>query len=307
MDDWLYPALRFAHYALLLGLFGLTAFRAIGLKWLDREAARPIERAVVAAALAAPFVTLAQMLASMAAMMGQGIAELEWVTVAALLSDTSLGWAFLARFTLLIGAAAMLLLGTGSPLARRGAALLYALTLATLAWSGHAAATEGAAGTFHRLSDAAHLIAAGLWIGAIIWFLFLTAKAHRPAGRGLAGPLLSAMHRFAGLGLLLVAIVVSTGAANAQLIFGLANSGAVLHTAYGRLLAAKLALAGLMLSFAARNALIGRRYAKAVDGLGTETSPTLAALRKSLRVELAVGISIIAIVALMTIMSPMGD
>ncbi len=307
MDDWFYPALRFAHYALLLGLFGLTAFRVIGLKWLDRGAAPPIERAAVAAALTAPFVSLVQMLASIAAMMGQGIAGLEWMTVAALLSDTSLGWAFLARLTLLIVAAAVLLLGKGSPPALRSATMPYALALATLAWSGHAAATEGAAGTFHRLSDAAHLIAAGLWIGAVIWFLFLTKKAHRPEGHGLAAPLLLAMHRFAGLGLLLVAIMIFTGAANAQLIFGLANSGAVLQTNYGRLMAAKLALVGVMLLFAARNALIGRRYAKAVGALGTETGPTLAALRKSLSAELAVGISIIAIVALMTIMSPMGD
>ena len=35
MGDWLEPGLRFLHYALLLGLFGWTAFRLIGLRALD--------------------------------------------------------------------------------------------------------------------------------------------------------------------------------------------------------------------------------------------------------------------------------
>jgi copper resistance protein D len=32
MNEWLQPALRFFHYLLLLGLFGWTAFRVVGLR-----------------------------------------------------------------------------------------------------------------------------------------------------------------------------------------------------------------------------------------------------------------------------------
>lgn len=308
MDDWLHLALRFAHYAVLLGLFGLTAFRLIGLAKIDLDTtAGRIDAAVVASAMSAPFISTAQMLASIAAMMGQSIWQLEWLTIKALLTETSLGWAFLLRLALLVVAAAMLLSARCYRLALPCAASLYAVVLATLAWSGHAAASEGVAGILHRFADAAHLMAAALWIGAILWFLNLTVIAHRPAGRGLAGPLLVAMHRFAALGLLLVAVVVVTGIINAQLIFGLESSGAILDTIYGRLLIAKVALVGVMLLFGARNASIGRRHAKSVGHSNADTTTILASIRMSLGAEIAVGILIVALVASITMMSPMGD
>ena len=307
MDDWLYPALRFAHYTVLLGLFGLTAFRVLGLKWLDADSAGPVESAVVAVAVAAPLVSLAQMLASIAAMMGQSLGQLEWETTTALLTGTSLGWAFMLRLALLLGAASVLLLAKRRRGAYPAAAVLFAAALATLPWSGHAAASSGPIGLLHRLVDAAHLLAAGLWIGAIAWFLFLVAKAHRASGDILAESLLSAMHRFAGLGLLLVAIIVASGGVNAQLIFGIENSGAVLDTAYGRLLMAKLGLVGAMLLLGARNALIGRHYARSAGGAKADRGATLATLRNSLAGEFVIGVSIIALVALVTMMSPMGD
>lgn len=308
MDDWLHLALRFAHYAVLLGLFGLTAFRLIGLTKIDLDTvAGRIDAVILVLAIAAPFVSATQMLASIAAMMGQSIWQLEWPTVHALLTETSLGWAFLLRLALLVVAAAMLLSARRYRLALPCAASLYAVVLATLAWSGHAAASEGVAGILHRLADAAHLMAAALWIGAILWFLNLTVIAHRPAGHGLAGPLLLAMHRFAALGLLLVAIIIGTGIVNAQLIFGLENSQSVFDTSYGRLLIAKVVLVGFMLLFGARNASIGRRHAKSVGHSNADTITILASIRRSLGAELAVGILIVALVASITMMSPMGD
>jgi copper resistance protein D len=308
VDGSLFLALRFAHYAVLLGLFGLTAFRLTGLTKIDlNTVAGRFDAVVVASAMAAPFIATAQMLASSAAMMGQSIWQLEWPTIKALLIETSLGWAFLLRLALLAFAAAVLLLARRYRHALPCAALLYAVVLATLAWSGHAAASEGLAGLLHRLADAAHLMAAALWIGAIIWFVYLATLAHRPAGPSLAGPLLLAMHRFAGLGLILVAIIVVTGIVNAQLIFGLENSQSVVDTSYGRLLIVKVGLVGVMLLLGARNALIGRRYAKSGGHPDTDTNTILSAIRMSLGAELAVGISIVALVATITMMSPMGD
>src|SRR3546814_13267050 len=51
--------------------------------------------------------------------------------------------------------------------------LAGSVAVATLVWSGHAGATEGAAGTLHRASDILHLIAEAVWIGAIGAFLML--------------------------------------------------------------------------------------------------------------------------------------
>lgn len=45
--------------------------------------------------------------------------------------------------------------------------------LATLLWSGHAGATEGALGTVHRIGHIAHMVATAIWIGGIAAFALL--------------------------------------------------------------------------------------------------------------------------------------
>lgn len=143
MEIWLHPALRFAHYALLLGLFGLVAFRAIGLPASMARAASGNARLAVGAAIMAPAVTLALMLVGIAEMMGQPVSELERETIAAMVLQTSVGWAFLARLLVLVTAALVLLYSARSPGWTPVVAVLYALALITLPWSGHAAAGGG--------------------------------------------------------------------------------------------------------------------------------------------------------------------
>jgi copper resistance protein D len=254
---------RAIHYLLLLGLFGSTLFALIGLRGVDRPAHWP---GAALMAIAAPLVSALLMLVSIAAMMGQTLAMLEWSNIEAILVSTTMGWAFGVRMVLLVGGAVLL---RRAPWA---AAAAYGLALATLPWSGHAAAGEGLVGALHRLNDAVHLLAAGLWIGAIGWFALLTRQARR--GKAPLEPLFDAMQRFAPLGVALVAIVSLTGLLNAELIFGLAQSGTVLSTTYGQLLVLKIALVGLMLLFAASHAARVRRLA---------TPATLASVRTSLR------------------------
>ena len=77
MDDWLYPLLRFAHYGLLLGLFGITAFHHIGLReTLASQSMRKDNGALAIAALAAPALTIALMLLAISAMMAQPVWQL---------------------------------------------------------------------------------------------------------------------------------------------------------------------------------------------------------------------------------------
>jgi copper resistance protein D len=300
MADWLHPGLRFLHYALLLGLFGLTAFRAVGLRKiaLRPDAGRGVTAA--AGALLAPFVSAALMLVSIAEMMGQPVTMLDRASVEAMVFSTDIGWAFIARVVLLASAALFLVT---APRGLTVAAMSYGLALLTLAWSGHAAATEGMSGVMHRLNDGLHLLAAGLWIGAIGWFLHLVTAAHRNPVENPPEPLVGTMHRFAPLGIILVAVVSATGLINAHLIFGIGNSVEVLNTDYGVLLSAKIILLVLMLLFAARNAAIGRE--SACTGIDP-TASSLAALRASLAAELLLAISVVAIVAFVGLASPMG-
>lgn len=304
MDDPLHLLLRFAHYGLLLGLFGLTAFRSLGLRHMAVGTRIGQGRhAAIAFALLAPFLSAALLLASVAAMMGQDIWSVEWAVVEAMIETTSIGWAFIVRSALLLFALFAMSARSRVHWARSLAAILYGGALLTLPWSGHAAATEGGIGLLHRLNGGLHLLAAGLWLGAIGWFTVLACRAHRDPNRLAPELLLNAMHRFRPLGIALVAIVALTGTINAELIFGLINSGAVMHTGYGQLLMFKIAFAGIMLVCAARHAAITRIHA--AGKWSAVPNATVAAVRASLATELLIVIAVLGIVAILGMTSPM--
>ena len=303
MEDCLQPALRFLQYALLLGLFGWAGFRVVGLRaagWLPAQSGRT---AAIVAAGVAPIVSVGLMLASIAAMMGQPLTTLDWSMIESITLSTDMGWAFMARTALLI--AAVVALAVREDKRMSIAAICFATALMTLGWSGHAAATEGALGLVHRISNGVHLLAAGLWLGAIGWFVHLSIIAHRESGRLSALPLLTAIHRFAPLGVALVAIVSATGLINAQLIFGLENSAAAFTTSYGVLLAVKIGIVGGMLVLGAHNAWISRR--SVLTNVGTEPGQeaALSALRRGLATELALGVVVLGLVAVLGMLSPM--
>lgn len=249
--------------------------------------------------------TVAVMISSVATMMGQPVWQVELATLEAVITGTSIGWAFLVRFALLLMAVATL--NSKSIYANAASVSLFGFALATLPWSGHAAASEGAFAVVHKLSDSLHLLAAGLWLGAIGWFLYLTVDVHRRAAGIVPENLLADMHSFAPLGVILVGVVGITGLANAQLIFGLENSIAVSGTGYGVLLIAKVVLVGFMVAFAARNALFGRRHSNAASSRFGDTTNIMAQLRISLAAELALATIVIGLTAWIGTLSPMVD
>lgn len=297
--------LRLAHYGALLGLFGWTAFRLLKLRhleWVPQDEGRA---ALTLVAVSAPLLSIALMLVSIAAMMGAPIASLDWPMIEAMIIGTEMGMAFLIRLALLIvGLCALLASRVGRPTSLI-AALCFAGALLTLSWSGHAVATEDGLGLFHRLNNGVHLLATSLWLGAICWFLFLTLKAHRQRELIPALPLLRVMHAFAPLGVGLVAAAALTGVINAQLIFGLENSVAVLTTPYGILLIAKVLLVGIMLALGAHNASIGRREVLDQRRESAEPLNALSRLRRSLGGELLLAGGVIGLVAVLGMMSPM--
>ncbi|MXO73502.1 hypothetical protein GRI99_17940 [Altererythrobacter buctensis] len=290
---------------MLMGLFGLLAFRNFGLRKIGLGSSAGRSHALLVAAVIAPLVSLALMLDGIATMMGQSVGMLDWATIEAITMSTSMGWAFIARMALMTSALLAIVLMPSS----RGistSVVFYGLALLTLGWSGHAAATEGWLGLGHRFNNGLHLLAAAIWIGAIGWFLHLTLAAHRNPDSHTLVPLLGAMHRFAPLGIALVAIVAATGLINAQLIFGLGNSAEALGTAYGWLLIAKLALVAAMLLCAARNAAISRNESRTADMESNSRAKALASLRGSLATEMSLAIGVLALVAFVGMASPMG-
>ncbi|WP_066120435.1 copper homeostasis membrane protein CopD [Blastomonas sp. CCH2-A2] len=306
MENTVEPILRFAHYGLLMGMFGWSGFRLLGLKSLDWRKTDRSPGLAMLAALAALLISVALMLISIAAMMGTPVFNLERSMLEAMIFGTDMGYAFIVRTGLLAAGLAAILTLQNDRTAMAIAAGCYAGALVTLGWSGHAATTEGGLGVFHRLNNGAHLLAAGLWLGAIGWFLGLTVRSHRARAQSREQALLEEMHRFAPFGTTLVALVGLSGMINSHLIFGLPNVMTTLETPYGALLAVKVVLVGAMLLCGAYNAQTNRVHHKSTEGLDTvNRAQALAALRRSLAGEFLFGVAVIGLVAVLGTMSPL--
>lgn len=125
--------------------------------------------------------------------------------------------------------------------------MLGAVAVASFAWMGHGAATEGAGAGLHLLADMAHALLAGIWIGALIGFVMLLSSGSERE------TLRTALMRFSAVGVPLIVLLVATGLVNSWFLVGLENLGSLLTTNYGQLLLVKLALFAGMLVLAGVN------------------------------------------------------
>ena len=303
MTDWPDIALRFADYLDLMLLFGVPLFATYALSADDAA----VRGRCAAAGTAASAIGAALSLFGIVAMAREMSGAEEYAAVTAhvlemVVTRTGAGIAWVVR---MIALAACLV--AGFALRRRPDRRLVvlatggAVSLATLAWTGHGAMDEGVRGYVHLASDVLHLLAAGAWIGALVAFgLVATGPDH-------------SMHRsvhtlertasgFAGMGTLMVATLAVTGAINYVLILG-PTLAPVVRTAYGRLLGVKLLVFAGMLGLAAAN-----RYALS-PGLATalrvgDSARATRLLRLSLRAEAALGLLVLAIVAWLGVLAP---
>jgi putative copper resistance protein D len=223
---------------------------------------------------------------------GQGsIAVVFNGTVWLLLTKTHFGYVWLARLAL-----ATVLLGVWlSPKQSAGlSAILAACLMGTLAGSGHAAATPGAAGDVHLVADFFHLLAAGAWLGGLapLWLLFRLAIRQTDQSLGFAAQI--ATHRFSTLGLLTVGTVLVTGLVNTWML--VSSPAALLGTDYGRLLLLKITLFVAMVAVAGVNrfGLTPRLPGKV----------PLHRLARNALIEIGLGLAIITIVSVLGTLPP---
>ncbi len=302
MTDWTAVTLRFATYADLALLAGVP-FQL----WRERGAAgRLSPRAGKGLALLGVLglvISGLGLLALTASMAGTGLLAVDRETLRMVLSETPPGSAFLVRFAAL-GVALFAALSSGGGRGRLAViAAAGGAALATVAWTGHGAMDEGGRGWVHLAADILHLLAAAYWTGAIATLLASLRRPTDPvrlrqAARALAG--------FAGTGSVLVAVLIVTGAINGWMLLGIAGLPTLPATLYGRLLIAKLALFGVLLAIAAANRwrLTPRLDAALVGG---DLPAAVRALRRSIGIELATVLLVLAIVAWLGMMSPLPD
>jgi putative copper resistance protein D len=277
---------RFALIADLALLMGLPLFW-----WVMGE---PGRRGVVAMLASAGVVLSALwLLASAAAMTGAPISSPDWTTAWILLTMTPIGPVLGVRGVALV----LALVATALPRGDRWALVPAAIAAATLAWTGHAGATEDLAGSLHRAADVAHVWAAAGWTGALVVLLHavLTLRGTTGEVRRVARMLA----RFSLMGTLIVATLVISGAINGVMIVGLGQLPALIGSLYGWVLGAKLALFALMLALAAANRW---RLTPALESNAPRRA--LTHLRLSLVIETSAAIAIIGLVAWLGTLDP---
>jgi copper resistance protein D len=171
-------------------------------------------------------------------------------------------------------------------------AVLAAMFVGSLAWLGHAGATEGGRRSFMLAGDVAHLLAASAWPAGLLPFVLLLRHQMKTGALPAA---YAAARRFSAMSLVTVGVLAASGLVNAFFLVG--SFHALVATDYGRLLIVKLALFAVAAGLGAWNLLVHEPL--------METAPeALSAMTRKVWIEVALGTLIVVVVAIMGTLPP---
>jgi putative copper resistance protein D len=297
-------AARFVHYAALVLAFGAFAYAGYGAKSVS--VGRRLGRLGLASSLLLLVATVAVLAATIAGL-GGGFASI-WDAMlwSAVVQDTGFGrvWSVRLVMALLLVALSVAVWRWPGQAPTRAAILLAGGLVATVALTGHAAVGEGAPGLVHRAADAAHMLAAAVWLGALPPLLFLLGR-NAPGVSEQPDLALARLQAFHSVGVASVSVLLVSGLVNSWLLVG--NPDGLLTTSYGRLLVAKVALFAVIVGLAAQNRLRlvpALAHDLAGGGHGCES---VALLRSCIRAELVLGMLVLLTVAVLGSMAPASE
>ncbi|HYC97812.1 copper homeostasis membrane protein CopD [Brevundimonas sp.] len=291
--------LRAIQYAAAAIVLGVPAFMLYGRAALAGARSGWAGRLIRLAAAVLLLATLAALVVQTAVMAGSLVEAVKPETLGFMITGTALGAAYAARAALAL-LALMLALSLRFDGALWRSLILPALLIgASFAWTGHGGATEGPWRWPHLAADVVHAIAALIWIGALAAFVAL-ARRRKEVDAPVDG-LAAALVGFANIGTLAVSALVLSGLVNVWVLVGPDALPALLSTAWGQLLAVKLAAFAGMLGLAT---LHRYRLAPALSASGVRDAPSLGRLRRTLAVEFALGLAILGLVAAMGLLPP---
>lgn len=300
MDLGAIPAVRWALYADLGILFGVPLAMSL-------LATRPVEAlngwvlgtlSILGLGLSGIGFAL-----TVAAMAGSPVDQIDRDVLWLVLTGTPFGWALLVRTgALLFVFAALFIPWSVQSLRLNLTTMLAAIAVASLAWSGHAAASQGVDGFVRLVSDIAHLLAASAWLGALVILLrqVLLTNAHDVEHRRQSAQMLS---RFSLAGSVIVAALIITGSLNAAFIFSLSDLLILPSTTYGQLLLIKLIAFAVMLGLAGLNRF-SLTPALSNSAKSVDAATSIFAVRTSIGLELVLATSILALVAWLGTLDP---
>lgn len=309
MDDPASVAVRLALYVDLMLLLGLPAFGLYALRGAERAsgAVLAFRRWIGALALIGVVLSALALMLLAASMSGTALADVDRASVDAVVTGTSIGTAWQVRIASLLAAVWLSLMGWRKPVrALVFASVAAAVALATLAWTGHGAASEGLRGWIHLVGDILHLLAAGIWIGALFALALLIFRPVAHMARDHVVLAHRALEGFSTVGTIMVAAIILSGITNSWILIGPANVPALFTSLYGQLLIAKLLLfAGMLgLAWANRFRLTPALAATLGDG---DHAGAVRALRRSLALETAAALVILWLVSWLGMLAPPGS
>lgn len=139
--------------------------------------------------------------------------KVDWNSIRAVVTETVAGTTWLARVGALAGVIAIATVSRQRDAIWVATAICGAIARASLAWSGHGAADDGRIGLLHLAADVVHLLAAGLWVGALAGFLLLLQRVQTAEAASLHMAH-RALEGFAKTATITVAVIMVTGLIN---------------------------------------------------------------------------------------------
>jgi putative copper resistance protein D len=298
---WVEVAIRLAQFSFGLILFGLPAFAQYrGRAWREPEGAGiPVHGLLILSTLGLFLAALAAVLALTVNMYGSLADAFDVEAVCSVLTGLQVGMALGVRLILAAAFLLVLLLVPHRPVKQVMLLVIGGLIVAGFAWSGHGAATEGPWGLLHLGSDVLHLLAAAIWIGALVVLSCVIARASGPEDVALARDDLTS---FSNLGTAAVLVIVVTGLINSAVLVGLDGISEMAIHPYGQILLAKVAMFAAMLGLAATNRFLLVLH---LERQAAEPARALSGLKVSVGVETGLGFLVLLAVSVMGRIAPM--
>jgi putative copper resistance protein D len=286
--DELIVVSRAIHFLAMALLFGIPLFRLAIVPDGSRRGApggRAIELWACAAALLSGVGWFVGVAGTMAGSWSDALAPDIVATVAL---DTRFGRLWLARLAGLLAIGAIQAAAKPSRAKDVALAVVAAGFAASLVGVGHGLAGSDKVAPFHAAADIVHLVCAATWIGG----LFCLGQVLRAGltGDAPAAVVREVLPRFSRIGYWAVGLLLISGCVNALVL--VPSPDKLLSTDYGRVLLVKIALALAMVAIAVVN-----RIALTPDVAAPDSSTGLQALWRSVVLEQAVGLAVLATVA----------
>jgi putative copper resistance protein D len=247
--------LQFSGALVLLGsaLFGIYGFEIGAQASLVDRRPQWLQRVIVLSALVAMVGTILWVMSETVLFSEEPADGTNVAAVWMVFSETRFGRMCLWRVGLLLVVITASIRGRPGKALRATQVLLACAVAASFAWTGHGAMTMGGSGLLHLSADILHLLAAGIWIGALIPLAILVMLAYRSGAVGDAVAARYGLDHFSAIGTAVVAVLAVSGILNAWFLVGLPDWRTLLHSAYGTILLAKIGLFTIMLALAGTN------------------------------------------------------